>query len=508
MINNKNKQRKLGVVLGYVNFAVKMATQLLYVPIMLKILGQSEYGVYQLVASIIAYLSLLNFGFGGAYLRFYAKCKNDSEEEAKLNGTFLSIFSVFAVLVLIIGIMISINAQAILGTKLTADEIALSKVLLFILAINMALTFPISVFSSIVSSREAFVFQKVVELLRNIASPFFMILTLLMGKGSIGLVCVTTVLTIVTGIINVWYVKEKIQAKFLFKGFDTRLIKEIGAFSFFIFLNSIIDQINWNVDKYLLGRMVGAVAIAVYSVGAQINTIYIQVSDMTASVMATKVNLIVAEEKNPLIKLNVLFRKVGRVQAYVILAIIAGFFVLGRDFIILWAGADYQEAYYITLLLIVPAAIPLMQSLGVDIQRALNKHQIRSIVYTGLSIANILISIPLIYIMGASGAALGTAISLLIGNGLVMNIIYVKYIGLNIGAFWKDILPIITTSLISIVVGVIINRFFINITWMNFIIKSLIFVIIYLIAEYCIAMNQEEKMMITGFVHLKIKKGK
>lgn len=508
MINNKNKQRKLGVVLGYVNFAVKMATQLLYVPIMLKILGQSEYGVYQLVASIIAYLSLLNFGFGGAYLRFYAKCKNDSEEEAKLNGTFLSIFSVFAVLVLIIGIMISINAQAILGTKLTADEIALSKVLLFILAINMALTFPISVFSSIVSSREAFVFQKVVELLRNIASPFFMILILLMGKGSIGLVCVTTVLTIVTGIINVWYVKEKIQAKFLFKGFDTRLIKEIGAFSFFIFLNSIIDQINWNVDKYLLGRMVGAVAIAVYSVGAQINTIYTQVSDMTASVMATKVNLIVAEEKNPLIKLNVLFRKVGRVQAYVILAIIAGFFVLGRDFIILWAGADYQEAYYITLLLIVPAAIPLMQSLGVDIQRALNKHQIRSIVYTGLSIANILISIPLIYIMGASGAALGTAISLLIGNGLVMNIIYVKYIGLNIGAFWKDILPIITTSLIPIVVGVIINRFFINITWMNFIIKSLIFVIIYLIAEYCIAMNQEEKMMITGFVHLKIKKGK
>ena len=65
--------------------------------------------------------------------------------------------------------------------------------------------------------------------------------------------------------------------------------------------------------------------------------------------------------------------------------------MIGKDFIILWAGTDYQEAYYITLLLIVPAAIPLMQSLGVDIQRALNKHQIRSVVYTGLSVANILI---------------------------------------------------------------------------------------------------------------------
>ena len=46
MIDNKMKQRKFGVVLGYANFVVKMVTQLVYVPIMLKMLGQSEYGVY------------------------------------------------------------------------------------------------------------------------------------------------------------------------------------------------------------------------------------------------------------------------------------------------------------------------------------------------------------------------------------------------------------------------------------------------------------------------------
>ena len=72
MIIDGSKQRKLGVVLGYINFLIKMGTQLIYVPIMLKILGQNEYGVYQLVASIISYLSLLNFGFGGSYFRFYA----------------------------------------------------------------------------------------------------------------------------------------------------------------------------------------------------------------------------------------------------------------------------------------------------------------------------------------------------------------------------------------------------------------------------------------------------
>lgn len=503
MINCANNERKLGVLLGYLNFGVKMATQFLYVPIMLSILGQSEYGVYQLVASIISYLSLLNFGFGGAYLKFYAQYKDNPEEEAKLNGTFLFVFFIFSLLVLAIGIVISLNAEAILGDKLTAKEISLSKILLFILAINMALTFPSSVFSSIVSSREKFIFQKFVELLKNIASPFLMVLVLFMGKGSIGLVVVTTVLTIIAGVVNIWYVKEKIKAKFIFNGLNTRLIKEIGAFSFFIFLNSIIDQINWNVDKYLLGRMVGSIAIAVYSVGAQINTIYMQVSDMTASVMATKVNLIVAEEQNPIYKLNILFRKVGRIQSYIILVIISGFYVLGKDFIFLWAGPNYIEAYYVTLLLIIPAAIPLIQSLGVDIQRALNKHQIRSIIYAGLSTANILISIPLIYKFGATGAALGTAISLLIGNGVIMNIIYKKYIGLDIFNFWKDVTPIITSSLIPVIIVGLLNKVLVNVTWLNFIIKGLLFITIYSTAEFFIAMNKQEKAMITSVLFIK-----
>ena len=508
MIDNRSKQRRLGVVLGYINFLVKMGTQLIYVPIMLSILGQNEYGVYQLVASVISYLSLLNFGFGGSYLRFYAQCNGDSDKEKKLNGTFLTVFTVFAVFVLILGLLISVNAQVILGNKLTSDELALSKVLLIILTINMALTFPISVFSSIISSQEAFIFQKVVELLKNAVNPFLTIIILLLGKGSVGLVCVTTFLTILAGVVNVWYAIAKIGAKFSFRKLDFNLIRNISAFSFFIFLNSIIDQINWNVDKFLLGRLIGSAAIAIYSVEAQINSIYTQASDMTASVMATQVNLIVANNNDPMEKLNVLFVKVGRVQAYIVLAIVSGFFVLGKDFIALWAGKNYGEAYYITLFLIAPEAIPLMQSLGVDIQRALNKHQVRSIIYAGLSIGNIIISIPLIYKFGAAGAAFGTAISLLIGNGLIMNMVYEKYIGLNIVFFWKQIFPIIIVSLIPVLGGFIINHFFLRVSWSMLLLKGIIFIIMYFVSEYIIAMNNEERNMVTNVFRSRMKRDK
>lgn len=235
MNQNNSKQIKAGAILGYVNYAVKMLIQLAYVPILLRLLGQAEYGVYQLVASVISYLSLLNFGFGGSYLRFYSQCKGDKKKEDSLNGSYFIVFCIFAIIAFIAGIILTINTKFVLGTKLTASEIDLAQKLMFIMAINMAISFPISVFSAIVTSREQFIFQKVIELLKSVFNPILVIFVLLLGYGSVGIVLVSTVLTLTAAAINIWYVLFKINAGFDFKVFNINLMKEVGAFSFFLF---------------------------------------------------------------------------------------------------------------------------------------------------------------------------------------------------------------------------------------------------------------------------------
>lgn len=500
MNQNNSKQIKAGAILGYVNYAVKMLIQLAYVPILLRLLGQAEYGVYQLVASVISYLSLLNFGFGGSYLRFYSQCKGDKKKEDSLNGSYFIVFCIFAIIAFIAGIILTINTKFVLGTKLTASEIDLAQKLMFIMAINMAISFPISVFSAIVTSREQFIFQKVIELLKSVFNPILVIFVLLLGYGSVGIVLVSTVLTLTAAAINIWYVLFKINAGFDFKVFNINLMKEVGAFSFFLFLNSIIDQINWNVDKFLLGRFVGTISIALYSVGAQINNIYIQITDMLATVVAPRVNIIAANEKNPLPKLSALWIKVGRMQAMMILAIISGFVIFGREFIVLWAGQEYSSAYYIALLLIVPVSIPLCQTLGVDIQRALNKHQYRSIVYAGVAIANLFISIPLVKAYGAIGAALGTTIALLVGNVLVMNIIYNKIIGLDVLRFWRSIVTLVPSVIPSIICSILYKKFITIDRWSILLIGCVLLMVTYIISLYLFGLNQEEKEMLSPMI--------
>ena len=115
-------QRKAGILLNYLGEAIKILTALIYTPVMLRLLGQSEYGLYQLVSSTVAYLSLLSLGFGSAYVRYYSRycVKEDNAGIARLNGMFLLIFGTMSAVCLICGGYMAANARLIFGDGLTA----------------------------------------------------------------------------------------------------------------------------------------------------------------------------------------------------------------------------------------------------------------------------------------------------------------------------------------------------------------------------------------------------
>lgn len=492
-------QRKAGVALSYAGEIVKILVSLVYTPIMLRLLGQSEYGLYQLVYSVVSYLSLLSLGFGSSYLRFYSRYKAQKNEDgvARLNGMFMIIFCSISVICVLCGIVMIENIRGIFGSGLTESEYETARILMSLLIINLAMTFPNSVFNCSITAHEKFLFQKLLILLQNLFSPFLTLPLLIMGYGSIGMVSVTTFLTFGVLLSNMFYCFKKLHIRFLFRGFQVGLLKEMWVFTFFIFLNQIIDQINWSVDKFLLGRFAGTTAVAVYGVGGQINTLYLQFSTSVSNVFVPKVNRIVAETNDDR-QLTRLFTKVGRIQFMVLGLILSGFVFLGSPFIKMWAGEEYSASYAVALLLIVPVTIPLVQNLGIEIQRAKNMHKARSVVYLFIAIANVFISIPLIKVLGPAGAALGTAISLIVGNVIFMNWYYHARIGMNMFYFWKEIAKFIPAVIAPCMVGIVIMKFG-NISGL---IKlgafAILYTVVYGISMYFLGMNTEEKQMITG----------
>lgn len=492
-------QRKAGVLLSYAGELVKILVSLVYTPIMLRLLGQSEYGLYQLVYSVVSYLSLLSLGFGSSYLRFYSryKAQNDEAGVAKLNGMFMIIFCSISVICILCGSVMIGNIRVIFGTGLTDAEYETARILMGMLIINLAMTFPNSVFNCSITAHEKFLFQKLLILLQNVFSPFLTLPLLIMGYGSIGMVSVTTFLTFVLLLSNMFFCFNKLHIRFMFHGIQISLLKEMWVFTFFIFLNQIIDQVNWSVDKFLLGRFAGTTAVAVYGVGGQINTLYLQFSTSISNVFVPKVNKIVAES-NDNEQLTKLFTKVGRIQFLVLGLVLSGFIFFGDPFIKMWAGKQYSASYAVAILLIAPVTVPLIQNLGIEIQRAKNMHKARSVVYLFIAIANVFISIPLIKLIGSAGAALGTAISLIAGNIIFMNWYYHVRIGMNMIYFWKEIAKFIPALIAPCAVGIVIMNF-VNITGLVKLgVFAVVYTAVYGLSMYFLGMNEEEKQLVMG----------
>ena len=92
-------QLKAGAALNYVSIVLNMVVGLIYTPFMLRMLGQSEYGLYSLAASIIAYLTVLDLGFGNAIVRYTAKFRAEGKqrEQEEMFGMFLVLYVVIGV---------------------------------------------------------------------------------------------------------------------------------------------------------------------------------------------------------------------------------------------------------------------------------------------------------------------------------------------------------------------------------------------------------------------------
>lgn len=495
-------QLKAGVVLSYISTAVSIVIQLGYMPVMIRLLGQSEYGLYSLVSGVVSYLSLFSLGFSGAYLRFYAKVRSDKRKTASLNGMFISLFTVLAIIALICGIILSFFPKQIFGAKLSDSELSKAKILMLILVINIAISLIDGLLESIISAHEQFVFQRIIGLFSTVISPFVTLPLLLVGYRSVMIVVVTTIITLARFAVNIWFCLYKIKMPVSLRGFEIGLLKEIAVFSSFLFINMIIDQINWNVDKLILGHTSGTGEVAVYGVASQFNSLFMTFSTTISSVFAPRVNFIAAQKKADCgAEYSKLMAKIGRIQWMILGLPTLGFIVFGDYFIVnIFAGKGYENAYAVALFLILPALIPLIQNVGIEMQRALNKHQFRAVIYLIMAVINIVITIPLASIFGAVGAAMGTALSMIIGNGIIMNVFYHKALGIDMKCFWKEIAKAFKGMILPVTAAIIIMRFVPFKNFTVFVVSACVFTVIYCASVIVFSCNKEEKNMLLGMI--------
>lgn len=508
MKQNKN-QLKIGVILGYVNMLIGNLIPLFYTPIMLELLGQSEYGLYKLASSAASYLSLASFGIGSAVTRYLIKARVEDGKEAEegIFGLFNLIFQIIAAITCIAGTLIAFNLDIFYDEALTAAELQRMTILVLILAANAAVSFSASSYNAVVSSHECYIFLQVANILSTCVAPIANLVALYMGYASIGMSVSSLLLNVVIRVMYIIYVRRSLKLRPRYRNMPLHLIREILLFSFWVFLANIVSQLYNATDTMIIGAIpaLATVGVAIYNVGGVFNHMVFSLAQAVSSLFTPRANkLVFSGVTNE--ELTDFAIRIGRYQCYVIALACSGFIAFGRAFITWYVGTDYMDAYWVALLMMIPSCIPLVQSVALSVIQAQNKHQFRSVVYLIIAVINVVGTYFAVQTHGIIGAAFVTGLSTVFGQGLLMNWYYWKRVGLNIPRFWKSILQILWVPLLLCVATLFVNRYvdFTNI--IIFFTGVVVYTGIYCVLIWAFSMKATEKDQVLGSLRNRLKR--
>ena len=456
-------ERKKGAILSYIQVVLSVAVSVIYVPVLLRYLGQSEYGLYQIVGSFFSYVTVFESCMSAGVLRNYCNAlgKQDKQLADETLSTARSIYRLMAAGMAGLGVVVILGFRAFYASSFTGAELQESTIILGMLFCNMVATLLSSVYLTVITGQERFVFLKISGILLQTVQPLLVILCVMRLPYAMSVTAVIAGLNLVNILFRWWYVQCRLEIRIPTLKPNSKVAKEILTLSSAILIGCIADQIFWKTDQVILGRMFNTAVVAVYSVGAQIYMMYMQFGTQVSGVFYPKLSALYQEE-NGLQKVSDLFIRIGRITFYIILLVLSGFIIFGREFLLLWVGEGYEEAYWVAIIVMLPFSVDLAQNLGLCILQIKGQYGFRAKIYFLSAVLNILTTIFFTKWIGIIGAALSTSISMFLTSGLIMNWYFQKRAGLDIRKFWKETLPIIIATLLLTTGALLLKHFLVS----------------------------------------------
>ena len=500
----KGAGRKVGVLFSFAMLAAEVLSGLLFTPLIIRNLGQSEFGLYNLSLSITTCFTILDLGVGTASVRFMSKYRFDGDKDGA--RTFLGlVISIYLCIIAVIAVgylaILRPNLAFFFGDGLNGNEIVLLQGLLDYTIANAVVTLLVTAFDSELLSYERFDISKGFAILRILLRIAFVLVLFSFGFKSIAIVIVNFALTCFFGVISIIIVTRKFGLVPRFRGINKGLVSSVLGYTLFVFLQNIATQVNGIAGQMVLGASVSASVIGIYSVAVQINQYYQLMGNAVNGVTMPGVVKLV-EQGAPVETLEKEMVKVSRIQFMLLGFILAVFVVAGRDFVILWAGDDNVRAYYATLVLLFPICIAWSQLVGSQILWA--KNELKEQSYGRLAITGV--SILLIWLLCDTpepvlGVAFGTAFGIFAGDVVLAAHLYKKKIGVELKRYYAGVAKGILPSLLVSVACGLVQSFFISSLALRFITVSLVMIIMFAICLYKFGFSEYERGMFNRYVH-------
>ena len=496
-----SQRRRAGAVASYAYMLAQIVVQLVYVPLLLAGIGQEEYGLYQLVGSIMSYIISVNSVLSAGVSRYYCMYRSECNDKMAANTLAIAkrLYWIVSAVALVIVVCLIPVVQVVYQGSFTVNQLNECSAMLVVLGLNSVVTMNNTINIAAITAEERFVFLKSSQLITLVAQPIAVIFLIRILPNALAVTLVVLAMNVLCAIIQRVYAQSVLKVQYTYYGWDKALAKGLLGFSISIVLVVAADQIFWKADQLIIGYISGAALVAVYAVGSQIYMAYMNVGTVVSSVFFPRVSELYHGEHD-MGKVSELYARVGRATFLICSAVLGAFLVVGPDFIRLWAGEPFLDAYLVAVFVMVPLTVDLVQNLANTIMQVSNRYIFRGIVMLTLAIVNIATTILLVACMGIVGAALSTGVALFVGNGLIVNWYLARRIHIDVRGFWCEVGQLIPPFLAA--AGLCAGAYWLlpipHENWVSLIATTVAYEVILLLLQWQFGLNKYEKGLLKG----------
>ncbi len=393
----------------YLAIAVSSVVGLLVLPINVHYLGQSAYGLWMLTASVTAYFSVLELGYGEAVIKFVAeyRAKRDARALNEILSTLFTVFAAMGVLVYVIALVVAWFLPTIFN--LEPGQVNTGRVILLIIAASVTLHFVFAVYGSVVNGFQRYYLNNVIGTITVIVGAVVNVLVLWLGYGLIELVLATTLVRMAPYYLyrrNARSVFPELHLSFAL--FRRERLWEVTSFSIHLAVIDWASRINYAVDTFAIGIFLNMAAVGVYSVGLRLSEALFRLTNqlhtfLFPAIVHRATERRIAEQQRLLVQAT-------RFQLAIAVGLCGSVIAVADVLIRAWVGPGFEDGFQATQLLAYVVVLRAWMGIPSTVLKGSGRAGFVALASAVSALANVLLSVLLVKSIGLVGVALGTVI--------------------------------------------------------------------------------------------------
>jgi O-antigen/teichoic acid export membrane protein len=387
-------------------------------PFILHKLGDDAFSLWVLIFSLTGYYGLLDLGIRSSVVRYVAKFAATQDEDRLRHflSTSVAFYAVVSLAVLMLTAIGSFYLQSIF--KIPPSLLASARLLFVLAGAEVALSFPLSVFAAVLEGLQKFSWIHLSQVGVTLLRGLLIVIVLAQGDGLVAVGAITVGMNLLGYLIFMGMAYRILPLRLSMTYVNRDSLTQMLSYGGFAFVILLAEKFRFESDPIVIGALLSSSAVTYFSIASKL------VEYSTSAVRSMAV--IFAPMSSQLhaagdwARLRQTFVVGNRACALIIFPLCAILVILGRSIIEVWVGARYLSSYAVLVILVVPKAFYLAQSTSTRILLGIGRHRTLAAVLLLEGAVNLILTIFLLPHFGIIGAALGTAIPLMVTSLLFL----------------------------------------------------------------------------------------